>query len=136
MYSECLAVATKKNSDLEIVNNRKINEDDSECIAQTVENAYLGRIRTPNEFYTQCMAALGWPGQWFVMFGPGDDFRRAVPQGAKRDHLTGSVFHLRCPDLLWPVPLDPLSRGKRPPRTRVRDVAFPGGNQGPTRRSH
>jgi hypothetical protein len=64
MYSECLAVATKKNSDLEIVNNRKINEDNSECIAQTVENAYLGRIRTPNEFYTQCMAALGWPGQW------------------------------------------------------------------------
>jgi len=64
MYSQCLADVAKKNSDPEMLNNRKINQDNAECIAQTVENAYLGRIRTPNEFYTQCMAALGWPGQW------------------------------------------------------------------------
>lgn len=64
MYSQCLAFAAKKNSDPEMLKNRKMNEDNAECIAQTAENAYLGRIRTPNEFYTRCMAALGWPGQW------------------------------------------------------------------------
>ena len=63
MYSECLAYAAKRNSDPEMLKYRKSNEDNAECIAQTAENAYLGRTRTPNEFYTQCMAALGWPGQ-------------------------------------------------------------------------
>jgi len=64
MYSQCIAYAVSKNSDPEMLKNRKMNEDNAECMAQATENAYLGRIRTPNEFYTQCMAALGWPGQW------------------------------------------------------------------------
>jgi hypothetical protein len=64
MYSQCLAYAARKNSDPEMLKNRKMNEDNAECMAQVAENAYLGRMRTPNEFYTQCMATLGWPGQW------------------------------------------------------------------------
>jgi hypothetical protein len=65
MYSECLAYAAKKNSDPEMLKNRKMNEDNAECIAQTAENSYLGRTRTPNEFFTQCMAALGWRGRTY-----------------------------------------------------------------------
>ena len=64
IYSQCLAYAVRKNSDPEMLQNRKMNEDNAECMAQAAENAYLGSMRTPNEFYTQCMAALGWPGQW------------------------------------------------------------------------
>jgi len=64
MYSQCLAYAVRKNSDPEMLQNRKMNEDNAECMAQVAENAHLGSMRTPNEFYTQCMAALGWSGQW------------------------------------------------------------------------